>query len=421
MSIDRSQSEKALVGCILDQSELAYEVKVEWFDDLRLATLVSIALTLLKEGRQTDASTVYHSAGAKYLPLIQECQNECPSPASFPYFRDEVMEGFEKKRLSKAAQAFLNAIPKSNGDMRLHISALENALARPIGKEKVTLTPKESAQKLTSHLEARFNLNGKRSGLETGFLDLDRMIDGLQFGEVTILGARPSAGKTAIGCNIANKICLTDKIPTLFLSLEMSSESLCRRMLSCRCGISMGSLRSGAFNQSDFTKMAAFNTILADSPMFIRESFGGMSASEAASLIRRGAKRKGVKLVVLDYLQKLKADSRHEKRTYEVAETSAAMVEAVRETGVAFLCLAQLNRESEKDKGRLPRLADLADSGQIERDADNVLLLHRDRADKNKPANLLVAKQRDGETGIVQLGFEGQFCRFFNHQPESND
>jgi replicative DNA helicase len=123
-----------------------------------------------------------------------------------------------------------------------------------------------------------------------------------------------------------------------------------------------------------------------------------------------------VKLVVVDYLQKIKCAEKSEKRTYEVAEVSGKLKDIATQTGVAVLCLAQLNRESEKDKGRLPRLTDLADSGQIERDADLVMLLDRDRKQASGEAQIVVAKQRDGECGLVKLHYEGQFCRFSEYQ-----
>jgi replicative DNA helicase len=378
---------------------------------------------MLKDGDPVDAATLHQTMPEEGTTiLIRESQAECHSSANFPYWREIIVEAAEKSRLQKATLKFLADLPAANGDLRAHISALENALAKPIGNESRTLLPKDCAAALTNSLEARFNLKGARSGLETGLTYLDRLTDGLQFGEITVLGARPSVGKTALACNITARICLRDKVPTLFLSLEMSAAALCRRLLSCHESLHMSDLKSGRLSQDDFVKMAAFDRTLKNSPIYIRESFGGMSGGEAAGLIRRGAARKGVRLVVLDYLQKLKPDAKHEKRTYEVADASASLVNAVRESGVALLCLAQLNRESEREKGRTPRISDLADSGQIERDADTVLLLHRDKQHP-EVAQLIVGKQRDGETGIVHLFFKGQFCRFADatNQPEPDD
>ncbi len=324
---------------------------------------------------------------------------------------NEIYEDTE--RLRDAALRFMEqTFDSPHEDLKKYVDELQEAIWKTQTWDKSTLSPNECAAALASHLEQRMNLNGALSGLATGFTRLDDMLDGLQLGEVTILASRPSIGKSAIACNIVDRVCLTDGIPTLFLSLEMSASALCRRMLSSNQRIPMNDLKSGRFTDKNLSQFAAFDALLKKSPLFIHESFGSMGAFEASGLIRKYAKRDGVKLVVLDYLQKLKAENKHEKRTYEIAETSALITSAVRDSGVAMLCLAQLNRESERDKGRTPRLSDLADSGQIERDADTVLLLHRDR---NKPYNeafVIISKQRDGETGAVKLFFDGRYCRF---------
>lgn len=410
---EREQTERALIGCVLEQPDLVDELSAEWFDDLRLGSLLITVGSMKTSGKSVDINTVAHASGNPELfVLLRECQEQCVTAINFPYWLEIISEYAEKSRLKRAADKFLRLLPSANGNLKSCIAELEGALSKIAPTEKRTLGNKECAACLSNHLEQRMELDGALSGIATGFCDLDAMIDGLQFGEYTVLASRPSVGKTAIACNIVERVCLWNKIPTLFLSLEMSAAALCRRMLSASQKILMRDLKSGRFTQGDFVKFAAFDALLKASPLYIRESFGGMAASEAASIIRRAAKHAKVKFAVLDYMQKLRPDTKHEKRTYEVAESSASLVAAVKESGVAFLCLAQLNRESERDKGRRPRLSDLADSSQIERDADNVLLLHRDRNDSEKPAELIVAKQRDGETGAIKLPFDGRYCRF---------
>ena len=145
-----------------------------------------------------------------------------------------------------------------------------------------------------------------------------------------------------------------------------------------------------------------------------------MDAAQVSASIRSAHRACPIKLVVIDYLQKIKCASKQEKRTYEVGEVSGIIRGLAVETGAAFLTLAQLNREGEKDKGRAPRLSDLADSGQIERDADTIGLLSRDK-DKPQVATLHIAKQRDGETGFVPLFFDGEFCRFNDRSTAATD
>jgi replicative DNA helicase len=145
-----------------------------------------------------------------------------------------------------------------------------------------------------------------------------------------------------------------------------------------------------------------------------------MTSREISAIVRRMALKHGIKFVVVDYLQKVKADIKHEKRTYEVADISGKLRAVTVETNVSMVTLAQLNRDNQKDKGRAPRLSDFGDSGQIERDADTAILIHRDGPE----SFLIVAKQRDGETGIVPVHFDGPHCRFenaaSNPEPKSN-
>lgn len=408
------QTERALVGCVLEQPDLAASLKAEWFDDLRLGHLLLVMVGLLEKGCPIDHSTVLHASGGNEEAklLILEAQAECHSAYNFPYWLEIIVQSAEKKRLKSAVDRFSLALPTANGDLAVHVAELENALSQTLTQNSSALSSQQCAAGLIDHLEQRMELRGALSGLDTGFADLNYKTSGFQFGEVTVLASRPSIGKTAIACNMVDKVCLMNGIPTLVLSLEMSATALCRRLLSSRMTVPMNTLKSGSYTNDDQRKFAIFNATLNKSPLFIQESFGSMGASEAAAMIRRHVKRHKVRFVVLDYLQKLKSDHKHEKRTYEVAEASGVLTAAVRETGVAFLCLAQLNRESERDKGRHPRLSDLADSGQIERDADNVLLLHRDRTDQQKPAQLIIAKQRDGEVGMIPLHFDGRYCRF---------
>jgi len=153
---------------------------------------------------------------------------------------------------------------------------------------------------------------------------------------------------------------------------------------------------------------------LAAAPLFIYEGVSGVTGGQASAIIRQHARRHGVRFALVDYLQKLRPDKKGEKRTYEIGEISNALRSAAVSSGVALVSLAQINRDSDKgEKPRMPRLSDIADSAQIERDADTVALLHRDR-EKPNDATVIIAKQRDGETGQFSLVFNGPITRFEN-------
>ncbi|MHC1763591.1 MAG: replicative DNA helicase [Verrucomicrobiia bacterium] len=286
-----------------------------------------------------------------------------------------------------------------------------------------TYDGREAAQELIDYLEDRWARKGEPSGLLCGLHQLDRLTDGFQFGDNHVIGARPSGGKTALGVTIAAEIGLKRKVPTLFVSLEMGVTALSRRMLCAWSEVPVTAIKRATFTEPDFVKFTAFNARLASSPLkfmdFVR---GGIDSTRLCAAIRQHVRQNGTKLVIVDYLQKIRPAARHEKRTYEVAGVSEALTAVARSTGVALVTLAQLNRDSEKDSDRGPRLSDLADSSQIERDADCVILIHRPKTEKDphgENADLIVAKQRDGETGRALVRFNGQFCRFENRPFEA--
>jgi len=260
--------------------------------------------------------------------------------------------------------------------------------------------------------QERFSRRGHLSGITSGFRKLDHMTDGFQFGELAIIAARPSIGKTAIAIAIAKAACIENKAPTLFISLEMSDESIVRRMVSTIGSIPMQDIKTGDLDEKGLRSMSTASAKIAGSPIHFISGSGISSIATITAVIRRAVRKWGVKLVLVDYLQKIHGTKAAEKRTYEIAEVSGKLKAVAADTKTAVVALAQLNRENEKDKARAPRLTDLADSGQIERDADLVLLLDRVRNEPMGEAIIAIAKQRDGECGIVKLYYEGQYCRF---------
>lgn len=341
-------------------------------------------------------------------------------PQNLKYHAESVVESWRKRRLLEACDKVIsrgcNPLTTSNEMLEIAESALHAEESTSIK----LVSAKQASERMIVDIERRAALDGKLSGIVTGFYKLDRKTEGLQFGEMTLVAARPSIGKTALGLNFVVSACLRDKVPTLFVSLEMGIEALMRRLLSAWAGIEMGVLRRGSYEDHDYKKMVAFQSFINKAPLWFVDgvSAGGLNGNQIVSAIRRRARKNGVKLVIVDYLQKIKPSHKFEKKTYEIGETSGMMKSVAEATKVALVCLAQLNRESVKDKGgRLPRLSDLADSGQIERDADTVVLLHRDLSKDDNNALFLIAKQRDGETGVLEQAYNGKYCRFENPEP----
>jgi len=417
------EAEQAVIGCCLtdnktiERCEEKLKSGHESFYDLRHQIIYEGILSLSVIDGAVDIITLQQwlkdrqkldeVGGIPYLNRLQDC---VPSAANVDYYLDIVSEKATLRKLLATCAKVSEEIYEFTGDVDELLDRTEKDVLQFRNDQipKFAIDGRVSGDHLADDLERRMQLDGKLSGLDTGLPDLNQMLEGLQFGEQVVIGARPSMGKTALGLGMFTKLAYQQKVPSLFISLEMSSKALMRRMLSSTTGIPMNTIKRGSYSESDFKKFIAFRSLCCKCPMFIIDGVTGMTSREISTAVRKMVLKHGIKFVVVDYLQKVKPDSRHEKRTYEVADISGKLRAIAVETNVAMVTLAQLNRDNQKDKGRPPRLSDLGDSGQIERDADTVLLIHRD-AEK---CFLIVAKQRDGETGIVPVVFNGPLCRF---------
>jgi replicative DNA helicase len=268
------------------------------------------------------------------------------------------------------------------------------------------------------------------TGLATDFTELDRMTSGLQKGELIIIAARPSMGKTALAINIAENAAIKSKAIVAVFSLEMSKESLLRRMLASQAWVDQRKLQTGFLGREDQEKLQNALEQLIESRLFIDDS-AGISLSEMRAKARRLKQTVGgLDLVVVDYLQLMSATlpsaggKRYENRTQEVSAISRGLKALAKELSVPVVALSQLSRASERrGDDKRPMLSDLRESGSIEQDADVVAFIHREayynrdeemsESDKAK-SEIILAKQRNGPTGTIHLNFVSRFTRFDN-------
>ncbi|MBQ9534769.1 MAG: replicative DNA helicase [Clostridia bacterium] len=254
---------------------------------------------------------------------------------------------------------------------------------------------------------------GKLPGVPTGFGALDDYIGGLNKSDLILMAARPGMGKTAMALNIAmNAVKKTGKTAAVF-QLEMSRRQIATRLLSSEALIDSKKLRMGTLNDDDWSKMAQATAMLKELSILIDDN-PGLTVAEMKAKCRRIGSKLG--LIVIDYLQLMHAPGRTENRVQEVAEISRSLKIMAKDLNVPVLCCSQLSRGPESRQNKRPMLSDLRESGSIEQDADIVLFLYRDdyyndQADKNT-AELIVAKNRHGETGSIPLQWMGQFTSF---------
>ncbi len=265
------------------------------------------------------------------------------------------------------------------------------------------------------------------SGLATGFTDFDRMTSGLQKGELIIIAARPSMGKTALAINIAENAALRYGSVVAVFSLEMSRESLLRRMLASQAGVDQQKIQKGFIGRVEQERLQTALSQLVEARMFIDDSAGATVSEMRAKARRLKQNNGGLDLIMVDYLQLMSATlpgaSRkgYENRVQEVSAISRGLKAMAKELQVPVIALSQLSRSNEKRDDKRPMLSDLRESGSIEQDADVVAFIHRESyynrdenmadADKSK-AEIIIAKQRNGPTGIVQMHWNSAFTRF---------
>ncbi|MCL2364777.1 MAG: replicative DNA helicase [Defluviitaleaceae bacterium] len=269
-------------------------------------------------------------------------------------------------------------------------------------------------------LEQLYETQGSITGVATGFTDFDRKTAGLQPAEMILIGARPSMGKTALLLNIMQNAAVRNGIPTAFFSLEMSAAQLGNRMLSSEARVDAQRLRTGQLEGDDWDKVMEAIPALSNAPIFIDDTHG-ISVSEMRAKCRRLKIEKQLGLVIIDYLQLMTAaaGSRPESRQLEISEISRALKGMAKELNVPVVVAAQLNRAAESRKDSRPMLSDLRESGAIEQDADVVAFLYREEyynkeTMKKNHAEVIIAKQRNGPTGTVELTFLGNLTKFEN-------
>jgi replicative DNA helicase len=417
-----SEDEHAVIGCCINGgvdicSDAFAEIQTSAFQTETLAMTFDLLKGMVAESKQIELPEMMRE-WKKSFPNAQvpfEVWNKAldlsPSPASYPMFAKTVLEAAHRRQLRAAGDRLMRDSAVSTLAVDQIVSNAEQGLAIDASKE--TLRPAKSVvSRFIDQTQERFARKGQLSGVTSGFFHLDRQTDGFQLGELAILAARPSIGKTAMAIAFAEAAAIRGKIPTLFISLEMSDEAIVRRMVSNIGSIPMQDIRTGNMTEGGMRSMSSACSRIATSPLHFVSGSSVSGIAAITATIRRAVRKWGVKLVLIDYLGKIHGSKPAEKRTYEVAEVSGKLKAIAADCQVAVVALAQLNRENEKDKGRSPKLTDLADSGQIERDADLVMLLNRNRTEKSGEALIAIGKQRDGECGVVKLWYDGQFCRF---------
>ncbi len=414
-----------------------YKVLVEVYDAHNSGDLVQISTVLQERG------VLDQVGGGDYLV---ELANAVPSAANARHYAKIVGDKAKLRRLIDTAgkiiyEAF-HAGDQGPDGARVVIDSAEASVFEIAQERSVS-----EAQRLGDLLDAEmrrieaadFDGTGY-TGVSTGYGELDEILCGLQPGELIIIAARPSMGKTALALNLAEQIAIggapvpgapgSRSVPIALFSLEMSKNAIGQRMLSARAGVSSQALRGGHKVPDDqLRRLLQSAEDLRPAPIYVDDT-PNMTVLQLRARARRLVQTFGVKVIMVDYLQLMTAPhAARESRQVEVSAISRGIKALARELDVPVVCLSQLNRASEQREGNKPRMADLRESGSIEQDADVIILLHREEyyhtqnreewaaenPDKVGIAELIVAKQRNGPTGVVKLKWNHSTTRFENY------
>lgn len=443
------EAEQGVLGCILLSpneclGDCIQKIKTdaEVFYDLRHQTIYRALVEMYDHREAIDIITLQQRLADRQqleqiggIPYLNGLQDGVPSAANLSYYLEIIEEKFLLRKMIHTCTDVISRVYDFDGDVEALLDQVESEVLR-MNESRVQggATPiKQLVTDAIQTVEKFFNRRGELGGVGTGFTDLDKMTDGLHGGEMIVIAARPSMGKTSLAMNIVEHAVLTQKLPVGVFSLEMTAEALVLRMLCSIAKVNLRSIREGFMTESDFPKLRMATDRLVSAPLFIDDS-PGLSILQLRARARRLSQQFGIKLFVVDYLQLLHSTARRsqENRQQEIADISGGIKALAKELKVPVLVLSQLNRELERDKNRRPRLSDLRESGAIEQDADLVGLLYKPSSGDDDeggateepdgiPVNLLIAKQRNGPTGDVNLTFLKPYTRFESAAKVSDD
>jgi replicative DNA helicase len=437
------EAEQGVLGCVLLSpndclGECVEKLKAgsEVFYDLRHRTIYETLVEMYDRREPIDVITLQQRLKDKQLleqvgglAYLSSLPDTVPSAANLPYYLDIALEKHILRKMIQTCTEVVSRVYEHEGEVDALLDEVERDILR-ISEARVegkTDRIKELVKKAINIIEDYHQRQGMLTGLGTGFIDLDKMTSGLHGGEMIVIAARPSVGKTSLAMNIAEAVAIDQNLPVGVFSLEMTSESLVMRMLCSRARVNLRNVREGFLVERDFPKLTGAAGKLSSAPLFIDDT-SGLSILQLRAKARRMAQQYGVKLFVVDYLQLLHSTSRRaENRQQEIADISNGIKSLAKELNVPVIVLSQLNREMEKEKNRKPQLSDLRESGAIEQDADVVCLLYKPKpkggsgeddeggaADDQEAEriDLVIAKQRNGPTGDVHLTFLKPYTRF---------
>lgn len=421
------EAESGIIGCCILEPALldglSDSLVPEDFYDLRIKNTYELMSDMRRQLMPIDVNTIREEAkslegGIQALGgihVLATHQNNVPSAANLPYYLSVVKKKATRRNLESAARLLLQ---DARGDdeqvIEDHSSKLNDLLREDGGGGEVSI--KDAVKQATGEIEQAVASSGSCSGVSTGFPSIDHITGGLQNGDMFVIAARPSVGKTSLAMSIAENVAINRKVPVGVMSMEMTAASIVKRIISSRSNVDGRKLLTGSLTEDEIKSMSISAAKIAQAPILIDER-ANLTPMQVLGRARQWKLRNKIELLIIDYLglMQAKGDTKNE----QVSKCSAAVKQVAKELSIPVIALCQLNRMSESQQ-RPPMLSDLRDSGSIEQDADLVGLMHRLESDNDEETivRLNVAKHRNGPTGFCDLEFEKEITRYREYLPK---
>ncbi|MCL5677069.1 MAG: replicative DNA helicase [Firmicutes bacterium] len=392
-----------------DAHRLIYQTICDLFNKGEAVDLVTLAEELKRRGALEELG------GAAYLTTLA---NVVPTAANIEHYAHIVEEKATLRALINASSHILAKGYQPEQELDAILDEAERSIfdisQRRIARGYEML--RDVLDKALDHIEFLYAHKGEVTGVPTGFKDLDDLTSGLQPSDLFILAARPSMGKTQLGLNFVRYAAVEKKIPSAIFSLEMSKEQLAVRFLAAEGNIDSQRLRTGHLTEEHWQRLTSALARLSEAPILIDDT-PAITIMELRARARRMKAEHGLGLIMVDYLQLMTASRNKENRQQEISEISRSLKALARELHIPVLALSQLSRSVESRTDKRPMLSDLRESGSIEQDADVVSFIYRDdyynrESEKPNITEIILAKQRNGPVGVVELVFLKEFGKF---------
>ena len=427
------EAEQSVIGAMImdrDAITVASEILTsEDFYQKQYGILFDAMTELYTEGKPVDLITLQNRLREKDVPpevssleFVRDILSAVSTSANVKYYAEIVSEKALLRRLIRVNEEIAEACYAGKDKVEDILEDTEKkifqVLQRRTNDEFVPI--KEVVLNALDKIEAASRMKGSVTGLATGFIDLDYKTSGMQPSDLVLIAARPSMGKTAFVLNIAEYMAFRNDKHVAIFSLEMSKEQLINRMFSLESRVDAQVLRTGNLSDNDWASLIEAAGIIGRSNLMIDDT-PGISISELRSKCRKLKLEHGLDIIMIDYLQLMQGSRRAESRQQEISEISRSLKEIARELQVPVIALSQLSRAVEQRPDHRPMLSDLRESGAIEQDADVVMFLYRDDyynhdTEKKDVAEVIIAKQRNGPIGTVELAWLPRFTKFANMQ-----